>query len=194
MTRRRPQRGSTLVVSLIMLTLLTILALATLSTGRGSLLVGANAQARAVTQAAAQQVINQVISNRTFAESPDNVLDPSTCPSALAAPPNSRCVDINGDGRTMVLVSLSPAPRCVQMRPIPTSELDLTDSEDLGCTQGLNSLGSGIVGAGALASLCARTLWEITAVASDPTTGARSTLVQGVSMRVSTDSATTFCP
>ncbi len=194
MRARRLQRGSTLVISLVMLTLLTILALATLNAGRGSLLIGANAQARAITQSAAQQVINQVISNRTFAESPGNVLDNSNCPPALAAPPNSRCVDVNGDGRTVVLVSLSPAPRCVQMRPIPTSELDLTDSEDLGCTQGLNNQSSGVVGAGALASLCARTLWEITAVASDPTTGAQSTLVQGVSMRVSADSATTYCP
>ncbi len=190
----RAQRGSTLVVSLIMLTLLTILAMATLNIGRGSLQAGANAQARAVTQAATQQVINQVISNRTFAESPTGVLDNSNCPPAMNAPANSRCVDVNGDGKTVVLVRLSPAPRCIQMRPIPTSELNLLDTEDLGCTQGMNNQSSGIVGAGAMASLCARTLWEITAVGSDPVTGAQSTLVQGVSMRVSSDSATTFCP
>ncbi len=193
MTSRR-QRGSTLVVSLIMLTLLTLLALVTLNFGRGSLQVGANAQARAVTQAAAQQVINQVISNRTFAESPNNVLDNSRCPPALAAPANSTCVDVNGDGKTMVVVRLSPAPRCVQVRPIPTSELNLLDSEDLGCTQGMSNQTSGIVGGGGMASLCATTLWEITAVGSDPLTGAQSAPVQGVSMRVSTDSAATFCP
>lgn len=189
----RAQRGATLVITLIMLTLLTLVGVTTLGIGRGSLQVASNTQARAVTQAAAQQVINQVISNRNFAETPHQVLDRSNCPAALAAPPNSRCVDIHGDGRTVILVSLSPAPRCVQMRPIPTSELDPTASEDLGCTQGLNNQNSGIVGAGSLTSLCASTLWEITAVARDPVTGAQSTLVQGVSLRVSTDSAETAC-
>lgn len=190
-TRRHPQRGSTLVVSLIMLTLLTILALSALNIGRGSLQVSANAQARALTHAAAQQVINQVISNRTFTETPGNVLDNSNCAPAMSAPPNSRCVDV--DSRTQVLVSLQPAPRCVQMRPILTSELNLSDSEDLGCAQGLGQ-NSGVIGSGAVNSLCSNTLWEITAVASDPVTGARSTLVQGVAVRVSSDSAASFCP
>lgn len=187
------QRGSTLIVSLIMLTLLTVLALSTLNIGRGSLQAAANSQARAVTQSAAQQIINQVISNRSFAEAPTQVLDNSNCPASLNAPANSRCVDIHGDGKTVVLVSLSPAPRCVQMRPLLTSELNLADTEDLGCSLGLGQ-NTGIVGAGALNSLCSNTMWEITAVASDAVTGAQSTLVQGVTLRVSSDSAATSCP
>lgn len=197
MTASRPpcaQRGATLVITLIMLALLTILAVATLRVGRGSLQMSGNAQARAVAQDAAQQIINQIISNKTFAEAPTNVLDNSNCPASYNAPPNSRCIDVHGDGKTVVLVALSPAPRCVQMRPIPSSELDLTRSEDLGCTQGLNNQTSGIVGGGAPNSLCANTLWELSAQASDPVTGAQASVVQGVSLRVSTDTATTSCP
>lgn len=188
------QRGATLVIALIMLTLLTLLAIATLRVGRGSLQVAGNAQARAVAQDAAQQIVNQIISNKTFAEAPNNVLDNSNCPASYNAPPNSRCVDVHGDGKTVVLVALSPAPRCVQMRPIPSSELDLTRAEDLGCTQGLNNQASGIVGGGAFNSLCANTLWELSAQASDPVTGAQASVVQGVSLRVSTDAASTSCP
>ncbi len=203
MTHRTPRparlRGSTLIVSLVMLALLSVLAVVSLQIGRSSLLVAGNAQAQAVTQSAAQQIINQVISNKTFADAPNNVLDNSNCPASFNAPANSRCVDVNGNdpanpGKTVIQVALSPAPRCLQMRPIPSSELDLSNAEDLGCTAGLNNQNSGIAGASGLSSLCASTLWEITAAASDPVTGAQSTVVQGVSLRVSTDSAASACP
>jgi Tfp pilus assembly protein PilX len=191
---RLRQRGSTLIVSLIMLILLTILALSTLNVGRSSLQISGNTQAQAVTQSAAQQIINQVISNRTFAETPTNVLDNTNCPATYSAPANSRCVDVNGDGKTVVLVSLSPTPACIQSRPIPTNELNLFVAEDLGCTVGLSNQNYGVAGASALNSLCSNTMWEITAVASDPVTGAQSSVTQGVTVRVSTDSVATSCP
>jgi len=190
----RSQRGITLVVALIMLILLTILALSTLSVGRGSLQMTGNAQTQAVTESAAQQMINLVISNRVFAETPTNVLLNDNCPSSYAAPTNSRCVDVNGDGNTMVLVQLTPTPACLQMRPIPTSELNLFVAEDLGCTIGLNNQSFGIAGAAALNSLCSNSMWEVTARASDPLTGAQASVTQGVTVRVSSDSAATSCP
>jgi len=188
------QRGATLIVALIMLVLLTVLAMSTLNVGRSSLQISGNAQAKATTQAAAQQILNQVISNRTFAQNPANVLDNSNCPSNYNAPANSRCVDVNGDGKNMVMVTLSPQPTCVQSRPIPTNELDLFNPEDLGCTIGLNNANYGIAGAAALNSLCSNTMWEITAVATDPVTGAQSSVTEGVTVRVSTDSVATSCP
>lgn len=192
--RPHAQRGVTLIVALIMLILLTVLAMSSLNIGRSSLQISGNVQSKAVTQAAAQQILNQVISNRTFAETPTNVLDNSNCPANYNAPPNSRCVDVNGDGKTVVLVALSPTPTCVQARPIPTSELNLFNAEDLGCTVGLNNANYGIAGASALNSLCSNTMWELTAVATDPVTGASSTITEGVTVRVSTDSVATSCP
>lgn len=197
------QRGTTLVVALIMLVLLTMLAMTTLGVGRSSLLVTGNAQSQAVVQAAAQQMLNQIISNRTFVDNPAAVLDNSNCPPSFAAPANSRCVNVNGDlamlptdenARHFVMVALNPAPTCVQVRPIPTSQLNLFNPEDLGCSQGVNNQNFGIAGAGALSSLCSNTMWEITAIATDPTTGARATVTEGVSMRVSTDNVATSCP
>ncbi len=192
---RQAQRGTTLVVSLIMLILLTVLALSTLNIGRSSLQITGNAQAQAVTQAAAQQVINQVVSNKTFANAPTAVLDNTTCAgSGYPTVANSECIKVNGDAKTIVRVKLDPAPACLQMRAIPTSELNLFDAEDLGCTVGLNNQNYGIAGAGAVASLCSNTMWEITAVAEDLVTGAQSTLTQGVTLRVSSDAASTSCP
>jgi Tfp pilus assembly protein PilX len=199
----REERGSALIVALIMLVLLTVLALTTLNVGRTSLQIAGNAQSRAVTQAAAQQIINQVASNATFSEGPSEVLDNSNCPPGIERVPNSRCVNIYGpqgpdssetaDPKHYVRVKLAPTPACLQVRPILTTELDLTKDEDLGCTQGVNRNNFGIAGTGSI-SLCSNTMWEITAVGEDLLTGASSQVTQGVSLRISSDAAATSCP
>lgn len=195
MNSRRTQRGSTLVVALVMLILLSILAISSLNIGRGSLQVVHNAQTQAVAADAAQAIINQVISSPAFTENPTQVLE-QNCPVGVTAPANSRCVYVNAadDTKTVVVVALNPAPKCVQSRALPTNELDLTDPEDLGCTQGFSGQNYGIVGAGSLSSLCANSMWEITAQASDPVSNAQAVVTQGVTVRVSTDAAATSCP
>ena len=185
------QQGATLIVALIMLVLLTIFAFSSFNIGRGSLQVANNAASRTVAATAAQGVINDVISAPTFTENPNNVLDNSTCPAGMAAPANSRCVQV--DDKTTLNVALAPAPSCVQARPLLTSELDLSDPEEFACTQGLNQ-NFGVAGYGSVSSLCSDTMWEVSATARDAVTQAEAVITHGVSVRVSSDSSSTFCP
>lgn len=195
MNKFHAQRGATLIVALVMLILLSILAVSSLNIGRGSLQVVSNAQSQAVATDAAQAIINQVVSTPAFTETPNAVLE-YNCPAGFTATPNSRCVFVNdaNDTKTVVQVTLSPTPACVQSRALPTAELDLTKSEDLGCTQGFSGQNYGIEGAGAVSSLCANSMWEITAQANDPVSNAQAVVTQGVTVRVSMDSAATACP
>lgn len=190
---RRRQRGVTLILSLIMLVLLTIMALSSLNIGRSSLQIVDNAQQQAQAANAAQAMIDQVLSTPTFAEAPGSVLDNSNCPIGLNAPANSRCVDMYGDGKTVVIVAMAPQPACVQARTIPSTELDLTVAEDLGCALGVQQ-NFGIAGLSSGASLCSNTMWEVNAQATEPVSGAQAVVTQGVSMRVSTDATATSCP
>lgn len=192
---RKRQRGVTLILSLIMLVLLTIMALTSFNIGKSSLQVVENAQQHAQVLNAAQTMVNQVVSNATFAEAPANVLDNSNCPAALGAPANSRCVDLYGDGKTVIVVAMNPQPVCQQAQLIPTSTLNLDNpkNEDWGCTLGDPST-HGIEGTNTGASLCANSLWEINAVASEPVSRAKAVVTQGVAMRVSKDAVDTACP
>ena len=190
---RKRQQGVTLILSLIMLVLLTIMALSSLNIGRSGLQIVDNAQQQTQAANAAQSMIDQVISTPTFADAPGSVLDNSNCPATHAAPPNSRCVDMYGDGKTVVVVAMSPQPACVQTRTIPSTELDLAVSEDLGCALGIQQ-NFGIAGVSSGASLCSNTMWEVNAAASEPVSRAQAVVTQGVAMRVSTDAAATSCP
>ena len=134
--KRQGQRGITLIISLIMLVLLTIMALTSFNIGKSSLQVIDNAQQQGQVLNAAQTMFNQVVSSPNFAEAPNNVLDNSNCPPALAAPANSRCMDLYGDAKTVIVVAMQPQPACLQATPILASGLNLSNinSEDWGCT------------------------------------------------------------
>lgn len=192
--RRTGQRGITLVLSLIMLILLTVMALSSFNIGRSSLQVIDNAQQQTQTLNAAQSVIDQVVSSPTFADNPSGVLSNANCPTDITAPANSTCVDLNGDGKTVLVVKLSPQPTCTQVKSIQAEELNVAVAEDLGCTKSTESGTFGISGANSGASLCSDSLWEINAEASDPVTNAKAIVTQGVQMRVSNDAVATACP
>lgn len=191
--QRARQRGITLILSLIMLVLLTMIALTSFNIGKGSLQIVDNAQQRSQAQNAAQAVIDTVVSSPLFADSPSTVLDNGNCPAAMGAPANSRCTDLYGDGKTVILVALSPQPACVQAKAVSKASLDLTKSEDLGCTVG-ESQNFGIEGSTSGGSLCADSLWEINALATERVSQARASVTQGVSMRVSSDAVASSCP
>lgn len=191
--RIRAQRGITLVLSLIMLVLLTIMALASFNIGKTNLQVVENAQQQEQARNAAQAIIDQVVSSPVFAETPTAVLDNSNCPAGIDAPANSRCVDIYGDERTVVVVAMDPPPTCTQVKVIPASSLDLTRPEDLGCSLGVVQ-NFGVEGVSSGGSLCSDSLWELNAAAFEPVSRATAGIAQGVSMRVSNDSVATACP
>lgn len=191
---RRAQQGITLVLSLIMLILLTIMALSSFNIGKGSLQVIDNAQQQTQALNAAQGVIDQVVSTPGFVDNPSAVLSNSNCPTGISAPANSTCVDLNGDGKTVLVVKMSPQPACTQVKAISTDQLDVTVAEDLGCTKSPDPGTFGIAGATSGASLCSDSVWEINAEASDSVSNAKAVVTQGVAMRVSNDAVGTACP
>lgn len=193
--KRQGQRGITLIISLIMLVLLTIMALTSFNIGKSSLQVIDNAQQQGQVLNAAQTMLNQVISSPTFTEAPNNVLDNSNCPPGVAAPANSRCVDLYGDGKTVIVVAMTPQPVCMQATPVPATALNLStqNSEDWGCTAGIRTE-HGIEGLETGDSLCADSLWELNAEARERVSSAKAVVTQGVAMRVSQDSVDTACP
>lgn len=191
--KRRQQRGITLVLSLIMLVLLTIMAVSSFNIGKGSLQVVDNAQQQVQAQHAAQTIIDRVVSTPNFVDTPGAVLDNSNCPAGVTAPPNSRCVDVYGDGKTVLVVEMRPQPQCLQVKAIDANALDLTKKEDLGCAQQENQQ-FGVEGVRTGASLCSDSLWEINAAAREEVSRSATTVTQGVSMRVSNDAVATACP
>lgn len=202
--KRHSQRGITLILSLIMLVLLTIMALSAFHIGKGSLQVVDNAQQQKQVENAAQAMVDQVLSSPSFVGSPTTVLDNSNCPSGMTVGSNSRCMDLYGDGKTVVVVNLSPtingvvsAPTCKQVKVVLNSELNVeaTDSsEEVGCTRGQDQNRFGVEGAATDESLCSDSLWEINAEATERVSNAKAVITQGVKMRVSNDAVKTACP
>ena len=192
--KRQKQRGITLILSLIMLVLLTIMALSAFHIGKGSLQVVDNAQQQEQVENAAQAMMDQVLSSPTFVSDPTNVLDNSNCPTEVGAPANSRCIDLYGDSKTVVVVQLSPVPTCLQVKPVMNSALDITVSEDAGCAKSPDPNRFGVEGTATDESLCSDSLWELNALATERVSNARAQVTQGVQMRVSNDAVSTACP
>ena len=178
----RRQSGSTLVVALIMLVLLTLFATSSFNTAKTNLMVVGNMQSTTEASNVAQQTIETVISTTQFITSPSNAIT-----NPCGGTPNTLCVDINGDSITDYITVLSPQPVCVYVKPIKNSELTLTNPEDLGCSAGQQQT-LGVAGASSGDSLCSNTVWEISAKTTG-TTGASSTIIQGIGIRVSNDDA-----
>ena len=182
----RRQRGATLLVALIMLVLLTMFAISSLNTSNSNLRVVGNMQAKAEATNVAQEAIETTLSTTQFISNPTNaVLNP--CGAA-----NTLCTDINSDGTNDYTTVLSPAPKCVTVKPIKNAQLNLTNVEDLGCSAG-QAQQFGVSGAVAGDSLCSNTVWEINAVTTGAGSGATVTLTQGVGVRISTDDAGSSC-
>lgn len=180
------QRGATLIVALILLVLLTLFALSSLNSANTSLKVTGNMQAKTEALNAAQEAIEIVISTPQFIANPDNaVINP--CGSA-----NTLCTDVTGDGTPEYTTTLAPKPACVSVKPIKNETLNLGDAEDLGCSTGQQQ-NFGVAGAATGNSLCANSVWEVSARAVSTTTGAAVTVRQGVGVRISADDAGTSC-
>jgi Tfp pilus assembly protein PilX len=182
----RRQRGITLVVAMVMLVLITLLALTTFNLGKSSMQVVNNMQNREEGVAAARQTISEALSSTRFITSPND---------ALAAPcdgANTRCADLNGDGKTDIRIALA-ASKCVKARPIKSSELDFASAQDQGCVLG-GSQSFGVAGSVTGDSLCADSTWELDATSTDENSSSQVQVVQGVNVRVAKDDIETSCP
>lgn len=182
----RSQRGATLFIALVMLVMLTMFAVSSLNSSTSNLKVVGNMQSRGEALNAAQETIETVISTPQFISNPANaVLNP--CGAA-----NTLCTDLTADGTPEYTTQLVPMPACVAKAGIKMTDLVLTNIEDLGCAAGQQQQ-FGVQNAVTGDSLCANTLWEITAQTVGTGNSARVTVTQGVGIRISIDDMATSC-
>jgi Tfp pilus assembly protein PilX len=181
----RRQDGMTLIMGLIMLIVLTLLALTSFSLGKSNLIVVSNMQQRDQNIAAARALIEEVLSNGKFHETPANaVINP--CDG-----PNSRCLDVNGDGVNDVTVRMA-TPICVKSRILKNTELNIVREPE--CFADPGSFGSGMENRPAGNSQCADSTWELNVTATDNLTAAAVTVTQGVAARVDQNEIKENCP
>lgn len=179
------QRGITLPVALIMLIMMLLVAIVTFNIGRQNTMIAGNMQHKAEVLTSANEAVEEVISKTDFINNP-----------SAALPGNRAEYDINGDGTKDITVRLEPAPCIKKAQVIKNSELSILNENDAACIVGA-SQNLGVEGAATGNSLCANTVWEITAVAEDNLTGAEAEVATGVGVRVSVDNANNpinICP
>jgi Tfp pilus assembly protein PilX len=167
---RRNQRGSTLIVGLIMLVLMTLIALSAITMSTGNLKIVGNMQYQQEATNAAQAAINQVFSQTSY----------FTAPTTM---PTSIDVTING-----ATYSVSLAQPCLQASSV-IAVRDLandTDPADVVCTGSWvqENPGIGYEQAGNAGSSCSRVVWQLKATVNDTSTNAHVELVEGASMKM----------
>lgn len=179
---RNSQRGIALVLGMIMLILMTLLAISAFQASNVNLRIAGNMQVRQETLTAAQTAIETVLSSPSFVDT-----------SAPVGPTN---VDLNGATYT---VEFTPAPTCKSIVDIPSEDLVPANPDDFVCipSGALAGGSSGVFmpsGPPTPPSYCSNTRWALTANVADARTGAKTTLEQGVGVRVSKAKAMTACP
>jgi hypothetical protein len=184
--RGRDQGGATMVIALIMLLLLTLAAMTALNMGKSSLQIVGNLQGRNQELVTANGVSEQVLSSTQFFNNPMGVLNVG------GAWMNSTSVDVYGDGKTVLPVTVTP-PSCIAAQGIPVTNLVLTNPDDKGCSRSVQQT-FGVAGADTAMSLCATSTWDIATQATDPVTSGSATVTQGVAVRIPLDDQATSCP
>ena len=179
------QTGAALIVSLIMLALITLVAVASFKLGNGNLQIVGNMQRRNEAMSAAQGAIDQVVSNSLFVTTPANAI-PHPCNG-----PNTTCVDVNGDGITDLNVTVTPA--CIANHSIPGTQLSPYLESDRDCMMSPNP-NCAATNSCSDASLCADTVWNTHAQASDAVSGAQYVIDAGTKVRIPAATAGSTCP
>lgn len=104
------QRGSTLLVALVMLVLLTLTAFSAMRASTNHVQVVGNAQFREEAIAVAQKAIEKVISNGNFQD----------------VTPATQTIDVNGDGTADYSVRFdNPEPKCISRKPTTGSDTNV---------------------------------------------------------------------
>lgn len=161
---QRQQRGSTLLVGMIMLVLLTLIAVSAIESTTSSLQIVGNAQFREEATAAGQQAIENVISSTAFTTSA----------------PADQNIDVNNDGAADYKVTFSPAPSCIKYNVVDTSTETGLPKDCYGSMTGLCYRTYWDVTA-------------IVSDANAGTTGATVTLHQGIKLLVGLNAALASC-
>jgi hypothetical protein len=182
---RRKQRGTSLLIALILLAAITFLSVSGFNAGTASVRSVASSAAVREATSAAQAAIDRTISSTLF----------TTLPEAIAAAPID--VDIDGNGTIDYQPLLRPAPACTRVSPLRMTDLNPADAADLACMGSSVSRTGGIDSEDASTeagkSLCASSEWLIRAQASHVRTGVDVALVQGVGVRIIETDSENFC-
>lgn len=166
MTPNNKQRGSTLLVALIMLVVLTLLVISAIRSSSTNLRIAGNMQTQEGGVAGAQQSIEAVISSSNFVG--------STASSVMN-------VDINRDGTTDYTVKIDAAT-CTGSKALQNNSPNLP-SECLSSGAQQNTgifFASGVQRTGT--SWCYAQQWDVKATVQDSQTGTMATMHQGVSL------------
>jgi Tfp pilus assembly protein PilW len=181
----RAQRGTTLIVAMLFLLVLSLFAVSSFNSSTTNTLMTGNMIARQENIAAAQWLIDTTISSAAFASDP----------KAVAA--GTYPLDMDRNGTVDYQPKLTPAPICQRSRPLKAIELNVADDADVACMKS-STAGSPLIETGAVDptagdSLCASTEWNVRAVVDDPISGASVAVDQGVGIRVLATEAEDFC-
>lgn len=165
LTDRHPgQRGSTLIVTLIMLVLMTVLVGSTFTLASTNLKSVTNNQLHDEAIAAANAAIEQVISS----------------PFTNAPAAEVINVDINNDGVTDYTVQF-PAPTCVSASTVTSTS---SPPSSLSLPNAFNAAGATFYD----------TVWDIDAQVTDVASGASAQVHQGVRVLLDQTQYATVCP
>lgn len=188
MTLRHTQRGSSLIIGLIMLFMTTVSLVAAYNMSATNVSIIKNLQDRELTVDLANSTLEAAVSNARLVQNPDAIFV-----NGGGGASNTQTFDINLDGEDDVVVTIDPPPFCLQSRTIQNASLDVTNPEDAGCV--VSGIGNfGVAGSGSQNSLCAGSTWQVNAVATDAVTSTSQTVTGFYSIRVPTDSVDSFCP
>jgi Tfp pilus assembly protein PilX len=187
---RQRQRGVVMIMGLILLMVLTVLALTTFTLGKSTLQIVGNMQWRKQVISAAQEAIDDAVSTTRLFLSPASIYL-----SSCGSQPNTKCIDVTGDGKADLTVELTPTPTCVKAQVFKNASvnLNLNDPNDQACVLSSGQT-FGIAGAQVANSLCSDTVWQVRAQATDNATQTAIAVTEGVAVRVSTDVVATYCP
>jgi Tfp pilus assembly protein PilX len=165
------QKGSTLLMSMVVLIALTLLVVFSIRSGNINLRIAGNAQTKMEANAATSQVIEQVIERVKVADDP----------SLIAA----QTVEVP-IGPATYTVEVKAMSKCIADEPILNSTLNPDLANDAACFESVDS--DNLIQADGKQttrpSACKTQQWEIQAGVSDRRTGAKVDQVQGISMRV----------
>ena len=174
--RAHVQRGSTLVVALVILMLLMIHSLASFTAADAQLRNVGALQVRQEAQSAAQLAIAGALGSSGFVG------------ASLAAPfASTAVIDVDGDGIADYRVALSIT--CSGARPVTSISIPPPSDDDAACLGGATMAGE---------IPCADTIWNIRATATAANgalaTGIGIEVNQGASMRLESSDAQRNCP
>ncbi|KZC39384.1 MULTISPECIES: pilus assembly PilX family protein [Rhodanobacter] len=171
---RAPQRGFTLVMTLIFLVIFMLFAISMVSSSMINTRVAANQQYRLEAGTVAQKGIEQVMS-QPFIRVPITAITPVP-------------VDVNGDGTTDFTAQVAP-PACLDSKIIPNASLPVGDVCKVPNNPNGNLIlpgpSSSVSPPPTAPSMCSATDWDIQSTVTDPSnTAVAVTMHQGASVQV----------